>query len=438
MSTNYLRFACAATVSAALTVVAAAFGQAPGYDLLLKGGHVIDARNRISAIRDVAMKDGRIAAIAANIDPKTALKVVDVSGLYVTPGLVDIHFHGYAGGTYPRGIYPDGFTFRTGVTTVADAGSAGWRTFEDFKTRVIDRSRTRVLAFLNIVGYGIAGAERENDLKDMEVKPTADLALKHKGLIVGIKSAHYAGPEWDPYIRSVEAGKIADIPVMVDFGSARVRTIAELFTKIFRPGDIYTHCYAGGGRGEILDGKVNPAIFVAQKKGIIFDIGHGGGSFVFRTAVQAFKEGFYPDSISTDYHINSMNAGMKDMLNVMSKFLALGMSLDDVIAKSTWNPAREIKQEQLGHLSVGAIADVAVLRLEKGKFGYADQFGARLSGSQRLTAEMTLKDGKVVYDLNALSGTDWNTLPPNYGATGDSRWDAYAPAGRGGRSNQRN
>ena len=426
----------AVSLSLALLLVAGVSGQTQDYDLLLKGGHVIDARNKISAIRDVAMKDGRIAAVATNIDPRTAFKVIDVSGLYVTPGIIDIHFHAYAGGTYPRGIYPDGFTFRTGVTTIADAGSAGWRTFDDFKTRVIDRSRTRIFAFLNIVGYGIAGAERENDLKDMEVKPTADLALKHKGLIVGIKSAHYAGPEWDPYIRSVEAGKIADIPVMVDFGSARVRTIAELFTKHFRPGDIYTHCYAGGGRGEIIDGKVNPAIFAAQKKGIIFDIGHGGGSFVFRTAVQAFKEGFYPDSISTDHHVNSMNAGMKDMLNVMSKFLALGMSLDDVIARSTWNPAREIKQEQLGHLSVGAIADVAVLRVEKGKFGYADQFGARLSGSERLSAEMTLKDGKVVYDLNALSGPDWNTLPPNYGATGDSRWDAYAPAGRG-RSNQR-
>ena len=170
------------------------------------------------------MKNGRIAAVAANIDPKTTFKVVDVSGLYVTPGLVDIHFHAYAGGVYPRGIYPDGFTFRTGVTTVADAGSAGWRTFEDFKTRVIDRSMTRVLAFLNIVGYGIAGADRENDLSDMDAKATADLALKHKGLIVGIKTAHYNGPEWDPFSRSVEAGRIADIPVMVDFGSGRVRT----------------------------------------------------------------------------------------------------------------------------------------------------------------------------------------------------------------------
>ena len=407
-------------------------GAAGEYDLLLKGGHVIDARNGVNAIRDVAIRDGKVAAVAADIDPQTAAKVVDVSGLLVTPGIIDLHFHAYAGGTYPRGVYPDGFTFRNGVTTVVDTGSAGWRTFDDFKTRVIDRSMTRVLVFLNIVGHGIAGGKFEQDLADMEVKPTAAVALKHKGLIVGIKSAHYSGPEWDPFIRSVEVGKIADIPVMVDFGSARVRTIAELFERYFRPGDIYTHCYAGGGRGEIIDGKVNPAIFAAQKKGIIFDVGHGGGSFVFRTAVQAFKEGFYPDSISTDLHTNSMNAGMKDMLNVMSKFLALGMSLDDVIARSTWNPARHIKQQALGHLSAGAVADVAVLRLQEGTFGYVDQHGARLSGTQKLVAEMTLKDGKIVYDLNGLARPEWTTLPPGYGPTGDPLWDGYLPR-RGGR-----
>jgi dihydroorotase len=217
---------------------------------------------------------------------------------------------------------------------------------------------------------------------------------------------------------------------MVDFGSAKVRTIKELFEKYFRPGDIFTHCYAGGSRAEVIDGKINPAIFAAQKKGILFDVGHGGGSFVFRTAVQAFKEGFYADTISTDLHVNSMNAGMKDMLNVMSKFLALGMPLDDVIARSTWAPARAIKQQALGHLSVGAVADVAVLRLEKGKFGFVDQNGARLSGTQKLTAELTLKDGKIVYDLNGLASPEWTTLPPNYGPTGDPRWDAYAPATR--------
>jgi dihydroorotase len=259
----------------------------------------------------------------------------------------------------------------------------------------------------------------------MEAKPTAEMALKHKGLIVGIKSAHYSGPEWDPYIRSVEAGTIANIPVMVDFGSARVRTIAELFTKYFRPGDIYTHAYAGGGRGELIDGKVNPAIFAAQKKGIIFDIGHGGGSFVFRTAVQAFKEGFYPDSLSTDLHIGSMNAGLKDMVNLMSKFLALGMPLKDVVVRSTWNPAKEIKQEHLGHLSVGAPADVAVLRLESGKFGFLDQRGGRLDGKQRLGCELTLRDGAVVYDLNGLASEAWEKVPdpprrerPSSGAQG--------------------
>ena len=387
------------------------------YDLLIKGGHVIDGRNGIDGVRDVAIKDGLIAAVEASIPASQATKTIDAAGLYVTPGLVDIHVHGYpgektayAGG--PNGVWVDGFTLRSCTTTVADAGSAGWRNFDDFKSRIIDKSKTRVTAFLNIVGHGMGGGKVEQDLADMEVKPTADTALKHKGVIVGIKSAHYNGPEWDPYIRSVEAGTIADIPVMVDFGSARVRTIAELFTKYFRPGDIYTHAYAGGGRGELIDGKVNPAILPAQKKGIIFDIGHGGGSFVFRTAVQAFKEGYYPNSLSTDLHVGSMNAGMKDMVNLMSKFLALGMPLEDVVLRSTWNPAKQIKLEQLGHLSVGAPADVAVLRLEKGRFGFLDQRGGRLNGTQRLGCELTLRDGAALYDLNGLAAEPWETMPP--------------------------
>jgi len=387
------------------------------YDLLIKGGHVIDGRNGIDGVRDVAIKDGLIAAVEASIPASQATKTIDAAGLYVTPGLVDIHVHGYpgektayAGG--PNGVWVDGFTLRSCTTTVADAGSAGWRNFDDFKSRIIDKSKTRVTAFLNIVGHGMGGGKVEQDLADMEVKPTADTALKHKGVIVGIKSAHYNGPEWDPYIRSVEAGTIADIPVMVDFGSARVRTIAELFTKYFRPGDIYTHAYAGGGRGELIDGKVNPAILPAQKKGIIFDIGHGGGSFVFRTAVQAFKEGYYPNSLSTDLHVGSMNAGMKDMVNLMSKFLALGMPLEDVVLRSTSNPAKQIKLEQLGHLSVGAPADVAVLRLEKGRFGFLDQRGGRLNGTQRLGCELTLRDGAVLYDLNGLAAEPWETMPP--------------------------
>jgi dihydroorotase len=401
----------------------------PKYDLLLRGGHVIDPKSGIDAVRDVAIAGGKIAAVAARVDPAEAFKTIDVSGLYVTPGLVDIHVHVYAGtgekGSYAgdNSVYPDGFTLRVGVTTVADAGCAGWRNFDDFKSRIIERSRTRVLAFLNIVGNGMRGGKYEQDLADMDAATTAEAARRHSGLIVGIKTAHYAGPEWTPVERAVEAGTLAGIPVMVDFGADKPeRPVAELLTRKLRPGDIYTHVYSGL-RHELLDsGKVNPGLWEGRKRGVIFDVGHGGGSFAWRVAAPALKEGFLPDSISTDLHIGSMNAGMKDMLNVMSKFLALGMPLPEVIRRSTLNPAHEIGQEGLGHLSVGAVADVAVLSLEKGRFGFVDSFGGRLRASERLTCELTLREGKVVYDLNGLARPDWETLPRDYKSTGDPRW----------------
>jgi dihydroorotase len=404
------------------------------YDFLLKGGHVIDGKNSINAVRDVAIKDGKIAAVATNIAPARALKVVDASGLYITPGLVDIHVHVYGGplkGTYAGGdssLYPDGFTLRNGVTTVADAGSSGWRTFEEFKDRIIDRSRTRVLAFLNIVGAGMREGQIEQNLNDMDVKPTADMAQKHKGLIVGIKSAHFTGPEWTPYEKAEEVGKIAHIPVMVDFGSnvRAGRSLYDLLNKYFRPGDILTHMY-GGRRGEQDPETKGPskAMIDGRKRGVIFDVGHGGGSFMWSCAVPLMKAGFIPDSISTDLHHGSMNAGMKDMLNVMDKFLAMGMSLDQVILRSTWHPAREIQHEELGNLSVGSPADVAVLRLEKGKFGFLDQSNAKLDGTQKLICELTVRDGKVVYDLNGITRERWDKLPPDSGGAGDPRWDGF-------------
>src|SRR5450432_3980650 len=327
-------------IFALLMLAGSASGQ-PNYDLLLQGGHLIDPKNGISAVRDIAIKDGTVAAVAAHLDPASALKVVDVSGLYVTPGLVDIHVHFYAGtgerGSYAgdSSLYPDGFTFRVGVTTVADAGCSGWRNFEDFKEKIIDRSKTRVLAFLNIVGSGMRGGRYENDLADMEAAPAAQMALRHKGLIIGVKTAHYAGPEWTPVEQAVEAGTIANVPVMVDFGTNRKeRPMSELVTKKLRPGDIYTHCYSGLRNEQDETGHVNPAMFEARKRGVIFDVGHGGGSFVWRIAMPAIKEGFAPDSISTDLHFGSMNGGMKDMLNVMSKFLVMGLSIDDVVARS--------------------------------------------------------------------------------------------------------
>ncbi len=409
----------------------------PKYDLLLKGGQVIDPKNQIHAIRDVAIADGLIALVAPNIDPTQALKVVDVTALTVVPGLIDMHVHVYAGtgekGSYAgdNSLYPDGYTFRAGVTTVADAGCAGWRNFEDFKDRIIDRSKTRVLAFLNIVGHGMRGNAFEHNLDDMEVKPTVEMAQRHKGLIVGIKTAHYAGPEWTPVERSVEAGKLTNLPVMVDFGSNRPeRPIEKLLLEKLRPGDIYTHMYSGLRREQVEGKKVNPTLWEARKRGIIFDVGHGGGSFFWRIAVPAVREGFWPDAISTDLHIGSMNSGMKDQLNVMNKFLVLGHPLEDVIRESTWNPARYLQHTELGNLSAGAVADVTVLRLEKGNYGFTDSHGARLKGAQKLICEVTIHNGKVVYDLNGITRPDWDQLPADYRQTGDARWDALSPAPR--------
>lgn len=419
----------------ALFLFASVLAAQPRYDLLLQGGRVIDAKNNISAIRDVAIKSGTIAAVAPRLNPADALKVVNVTGLIVTPGLIDIHVHVFAGtgerGSYAgdNSVYPDPLTLRAGVTTVADAGCSGWRNFEEFNDRIISRSKTRVLAFLNIVGAGMRGAKFENNLADMESAPAAEMAKKHRDVVVGFKTAHYAGPEWTPVERAVEAGVAANMPVMVDFGNDHPeRPLADLVTKKLRPGDIYTHCYSGLRHELTDDGKVNPGMIEGRKRGVIFDVGHGGGSFAWRIVVPMMQQHFVPDSISTDLHIGSMNAGMKDMLNVMGKFLALGESLDDVIRQSTWNPAREIKREELGNLSVGATADVAVLRVEKGDFGFVDMYGARLKGQQRLMCELTLRAGKVVYDLNGITRPDWKTLPAGYTRTGDAVWDAITPA----------
>jgi dihydroorotase len=404
------------------------------YDLLLKNGRVVDAKNHLAAIRDVAIRDGKIAAVAEHIDAAAALKTVDVKGLYVTPGLVDIHVHAYASTgeahSYAgdNSVWPDGFTLRSGVTTVADAGSSGYRNFEDFKEHVIDRSKTRVLAFLNIVGAGMRGPKYENNLADMKAAPAAEMAKRHKGLIVGIKTAHYAGPEWTPVEHAVEAGTAADIPVMVDFGANKPeRPITVLLGQKLRPGDIYTHCFSGL-RDELLpDGKLNPGMPEGRKRGVIFDVGHGSGSFSWRVAMAAVKQGFLPDSISTDLHTASMNTGMKDMLNVMDKILALGLSPDEVITRATWNPAREIHHEELGNLSLGSIADVTVLSLEAGHFGLTDMYGARMNVPHRFQCELTIKDGKVVYDQNGISRPDLTSLPKDYRAIGDSRWDGLNP-----------
>ena len=392
------------------------------YDLLLKGGHVIDPQNGIDGLKDVAISQGKIAAVADTISASQAEKVVNVSGLYVVPGLIDLHTHLYATSGMPgawagdSSVLPDGFSFRTGATTLVDAGSSGWRNFEDFRLRVIDRASTRVFAMLNIVGLGMLTDVPEQNIHDMDPKATAEMARKHKDVVVGIKSAHYQGPEWVSVERAVEAGTIANIPVMVDFGYFMVeRPFYRLVTEKLRPGDMATHMYRAPVPYVDKNGKLLKYLETARKRGVKFDVGHGGGSFVFRNAAPSVQQGFYPDSISTDLHTGSMNGGMMDMATTMSKMLVLGVPLKEVIRESTINPAMNIKHPELGHLSVGAVADVAVFNLMTGKFGYADAANGRAEGTQRLFCELTLKGGKVVWDWNARAAQDFRKLGDRYG-----------------------
>jgi dihydroorotase len=409
-----------------VAAVLAPHAQTPPIDLLIKNGHVIDARNSVNGVMDVAVAGGKVARVAANIDPAGAGRVVDATGMYVVPGLIDIHAHVFYGtekdsylSAGDSAVPPDSHSFRSGQTTLVDVGGAGWRNFPQFKEQVIDRARTRVLSFLNIVGSGMKGGPIEQNLADMDARLTAMRIRQNPGVIVGIKVAHYSGPEWDPVTRAVAAGTETNVPVMIDFGGhTPPLSLEDLLMKYLRPGDILTHTYASvRGRIPIVDeqGNVRPFVLQARKRGVIFDAGHGGGSFLFRQAVPATKQGFYPDVISTDLHTGSMNSGMKDILNTMSKFLNLGMPLQDVIKANTARAAEVIKRPDLGHLGAGAEADVAVLTVRKGKFGFIDTGGGKMLGDQKLECELTLKGGQVVWDLNGISRPVWTEVRESEG-----------------------
>lgn len=392
------------------------FTYAQQFDIVIKGGHVIDPKNNIDKVMDIAIKDGKIALVATVIGANEAKQLVAAKGLYVTPGIIDIHTHVFYG-NHPdqylmdatSAVVPDGFTFRNGVTTIADAGSAGWRNFPLFKQQVIERSKTRVFSFLNIVGAGMRGGSYEQDVNDMDLQKAAEMAMANKGKIVGFKVAHFEAAEWTPVDNAVAAGKLTGLPVMIDFGGEDSHTplsIEDLFFKHLRPGDIFTHTFTELKRRDpIVDlqkRQLKPFVPLAQKKGIVFDVGFGGASFDFRQAIPALKKGFFPNSISTDLHTGSMNAAMKGMLNVMSIFLAIGMPLPDVIKASTWNPALEIQHTELGNLSVGSVADIAILHLRNGDFGFWDREGYKIKSKHRLECEMTILGGTVVYDLNGI------------------------------------
>jgi dihydroorotase len=391
------------------------------YDILLKGGYVIDPANQINGKRDVAITGNRIAAVEADINPALANKVVDVSGLYVTPGLIDIHVHVYhTREPETLSVIGDHHSFRSGVTTMVDTGTAGAKHFLHFKRTVIDLSRTRIFAYINIVKSGMIG-DFEQDLNEMDPELAASIVLAYPETCVGIKTAHYwthqpwddEHPPWAAVDRALEAAEICQKPLMVDFWPRPERTYPELLQKM-RPGDIHTHVYAQQFPILTEDKKPQAFMFEARERGIIFDVGHGAGSFWFRQGIPMLEGGFGPDSISTDLHIGNVNGVVFDMITTMSKFLSMGMPLEEVIYRSTVTPADEIGHPELGTLSVDAEADIAVLKLEEGEFGFTDCGWAKFIGQQRLVCELTLRAGEVVYDLNARSRPVWTEAPPAY------------------------
>ena len=395
------------------------FSHGQNYDLVIKNGHIIDKKNNIDFIGDIGISNGIIKYVGKTLPNNSSRKIINAESLIVVPGLIDIHSHNFHG-TIPNrylsnsfsALPPDGFSFRSGITTIVDVGGAGWKNFEVFKEQVIEKSKTRVLAFLNIIGLGMQGGEIEQNIDDMDAMLTAEMVNKYPEYIVGIKLAHFNGYNWIPVDKVTKAGELSDRPVMIDFGGSNpLMPLDSLLLHKLRPGDIFTHTYANvRGRMSIVDGnnKLHDFVKEAQNKGIIFDVGHGGGSFAFSQAIPAINQGLKPNTISTDLHTGSMNGGMKDLLNVMSKFLNMGLNLNEVITSVTWDAAKSIKKENLGNLSVGSIADITILNLREGDFGFIDTKNKKMNGTKKLECELTIKDGKIVYDLNGLASLKWD------------------------------
>ena len=380
------------------------------YDLLLKGGRVIDPANNIDGQFDVATSGGHIALVDKDISPALARTVADVSGLVVTPGLVDLHAHFYG---YDGAILPDAHCLPEGTTTAVDVGGSGHLTFDDFNEFVIAPAKTNVFALLNIAGEGMVG-QPEQDLEGMNLELTAAKIAQRSDIIVGVKVAHYMGPGWEPLDRGVQAAEEAGGYVMVDQSPIHTRPMNEMMLEHMRPGDMVTHCYALSKPMTDIDDKVKPYFFEARERGIQFDVGHGAGSFSFRIAKAAIEQGFLPDTVSTDMHRSSILVNQATMPETMTKLLALGMELPDIVKRSTWDPAQAIGHPELGNLGQTVPADIAVLNVTEGEFGLVDNgTGNRVfKTDKRIVCEITVKNGQVVWDKNGRTRDDWTSTPP--------------------------
>jgi dihydroorotase len=361
------------------------------YDLLLKGGHVIDPAGEIDGVRDVAVTGNKIAKVASEIPASEAKKTVDVSGLYVTPGLIDLHGHTYGPGV---SLFPDDTALVTGTTTLLDCGGPGWKNFEEYKAKIVDRAKTRVLTFINIVGGGM---HDEDNVEDMDSEKTAAKILQYPDLIVGIKNAHFGGMGWVSVRRAVEAGRLSNTPVILD-NHILTKYDRDTRTKvldILRPGDMHTHMY-NDRQIEVIDRfskKVQPYMWEARRRGVLFDMGHGAGSFLWPVATEAMKQGFPPDTISTDLHGQSIFTTQSDMPNCITKLMNLGMELSDAINRST--------------VGEGKVADIAVLKYEQGVFSLKDAWQKKRLGTKRVRCVLTVRDGEIVFDEDGLSFPLW-------------------------------
>lgn len=369
------------------------------FDLLIKGGEIVDPATGTFGPRDVAVRRDRVTAVERDIPAESAFRVIDATGLLVTPGLIDLHAHVWHGVGY-YGIDADPIGALSGVTSWVDAGSAGAFTLEGLRRYIIERSQLRIAAFLNISCIGLVAWDYE--LTQIEL---ADVALfemvanRHRDILCGVKvrmGVTTVGANGiEPVRRAVEAAERCDMPVMVHI--AQPPPGIEEFLPLLRAGDIITHCFTGlpmklfDGDGRLLE-----AARRAIDLGVILDIGHGAGSFAFRTAEAALAAGIRPHVISTDMHQISAAGPMFDLPTCLSKFLALGLDVRDVIAMATDAPARILRYEDRGTLRVGALADIALFRLHQGIFPLYDNTGAMRTGRQLLRNVETIVGGRVL------------------------------------------
>src|SRR5579884_278690 len=370
------------------------------YDLLLKGGTVVDPAQGLNAACDVAIENGRIAALEPSIPAESAQRVIDVSGTYVTPGLVDLHVHAYWGSTY-WGIDVDPVAARTGVITSVDAGSAGAYTWRGFRRFHVERVKSRLVAYLNISSIGLTHQTYEHaNLYYDDVDLAVQTAAQNRDVVVGIKvrlDQNTIGHNGIvPMDRARAAADALGLPVMVHIGVAPP-PLQEIVARM-RPGDVLTHCFTGHSNRIIdKDEKIRDDVKRACDAGIILDVGHGAGSFSYPVAEAMVRQGLLPDCISTDIHVSSIRGPMYDMPTTLSKFINMGMSVPEVVERATINPARAIhRDDALGTLQLGRAADVAVLELVDGDYEFKDVNQVVRRGTRRLFCRLAICDGSIL------------------------------------------